>query len=160
MDEWLCHPLLVERDSGPDQLLPGVGQCGTEMAQQPLDRMCRNLPDAEESQDMVDTVSSKIVGHLTEPALPPGKTILLHRLPIVGRKSPVLSGRGKIIRRCTCLGIHVKEVSCRPCLNAVTVYPDGDVPLEHYPLAICILPRFAQLFIEQILYETGKVDAP
>ena len=59
----------------------------------------RNLPDAEESEYMVNTESVEVLAHLAQAALPPGVVILGHLVPVVGREAPVLAVCGEIIRR-------------------------------------------------------------
>ena len=63
----------------------------------------RNLPDTEESEDMVNTECIKVLRHLCKTSLPPCISVLSHPLPIVCRETPVLSVSRECIRWCTCL---------------------------------------------------------
>ncbi len=91
------------------QLIGCIGQCGIENSQQSVYGIHRYLPYSEETKHVVDAVGVEVLSHLAETCLPPGKTVLVHLLPVVGRESPVLSEHREIIGRSTGLAIHVEQ---------------------------------------------------
>ncbi len=64
-------------------------------------------PYSKKPKNMINAKRIKIIIHLRKTFTPPGIIILLHFFPVVGRKAPVLSLYGKVIRRCSCLFIHI-----------------------------------------------------
>ena len=110
--------------------------------------MHRNLPDAEEAQDMVNAVGIKVFRHLLEAAHPPGIAILLHDVPVVGRESPVLPIHREVIGWRTGLSIQVEVVGLRPSLYAVAADTDGDIAFEHYTMLVCIFAGGKQLAMQ------------
>ena len=60
-------------------------KCRIEITEKAMDSIQRNLPYAEESKYMIDSVCIEIFRHLAESRFPPYKTVLAHFLPVVCR---------------------------------------------------------------------------
>ncbi len=91
IDKWFGHELLLETKAVALNLAWRHWQGWTELTQQTVNRMSRDLPDAEEAKDMVYAISREVFLHLAETLEPPAETILLHLVPVVGREAPVLA---------------------------------------------------------------------
>ena len=78
-----------------------------------------NLPDAEESQDMVNAVGVEVLCHLAEAVHPPAAVVLHHLIPVVGGESPVLAVGRERIGWGTGLLTHVEVAGFYPSLYAV-----------------------------------------
>ena len=91
IDERGSHKVLLEIQAEVLDFFHSHWQCRNELAEQTMYGMRRNFPDAEESEDVVDTVGGEVFGHLAETLLPPQVVVLFHHIPVVGRESPVLS---------------------------------------------------------------------
>ena len=76
---------------GKINLLGRVGERGVEMTVKTASALGGNLPDAEESEYMVDSESVEVLRHFLQTGLPPGVIVLLHLLPVVSGEAPVLS---------------------------------------------------------------------
>src|SRR4051794_3773431 len=100
--------LLIKPNSSFIKLIYMYGNCRFEMSHDAFNRMPGNAPDTKEAKNMIYPECVEIITHLLKALLPPCKTILLHLLPVVCRKAPVLTSHCKIIRRCTSLHIHMK----------------------------------------------------
>ena len=83
-----------------------------------------NLPDTEKTKNMVDTVGIKVFRHFLKAFHPPAVTVLLHYIPVICRKSPVLTVHGEIIRWCAGLAVHIEIVGFGPCLDTATANTD------------------------------------
>ena len=138
-------------------LRPAVRQGGIEMAQQAALMRKRNLPDAEESQYMVDTVGVEILRHSAQAGLPPGVVILRHSVPVVGGETPVLAVHAEEIRRCARAGIQVVELRIHGGIHAVPAYPDGQVPLQVHTLLVGVLHRLRQLLVQMELHPAVEI---
>src|SRR5882672_3732901 len=71
-------------------------------------------PYPEKPQYVVDAESVEVIAHLLKTALPPAKSVLLHFLPVIGRKAPVLTLHCKIVRRCAGLLVHMVQAGFHP----------------------------------------------
>ena len=92
----------------------------------------RNLPDAEETENMVDAVSVEVFRHLAETCFPPCEAVAVHLFPVVCRETPVLTEDREVIRRCACLAVHVEELGIDPGVDACARYADWNVAFEGY----------------------------
>ena len=140
------------------QFVGGVGQGGIEIAQQAVNGMYGNLPDAEEAEDMVDAESVEIFGHLRHAGLPPRIAVLRHVLPVVGREAPVLARCGKGVGRCSGLRIHVEKPRMNPCVGARPADADRQVALEDDAPAAGVGADLGQLRVQVVLHEAVKRD--
>ncbi len=103
---------------------------------------------------MIDTIRIKIIGHLFEAILPPGKILLRHGVPIIGRKAPVLSVNREIVGGGARLRIHIKQIRSRPCIDTATIDPDRNIPFQNNPFLMGIFFRLIQLLMQKELQET------
>ena len=124
-----------------------------ELSEQTVNGIDWNLPDTEESEDMVDAVSVEEFGHILEPAYPPQASVLDHLVPVVGRESPVLAVRAESIWRCSGLSVEVEVTGLRPYIATVAVHSDRNVALEDNSVSPCILVDVLHLGVEDVLYE-------
>ena len=139
-------------------LVGSVRHSRIECSQQPVNGVIRNLPNAEEAQDMVDSISIKIFSHLAETVLPPLIAVALHHLPIVGGESPILSHNREVVGRSASRAIHVEQLGIEPSVNARRADADWNVAFQHHMMLVGIVAHFAQLFIEVILNKIYIVD--
>ena len=145
--------LLVEGYATGSYLLDGEGHGGIEMTQQATPGVTGNLPDAEEAQQMVDTVGIEIVGHLGETLCKPMVALGCHGTPVIGGEAPVLSVARKGIGRGTGLTLQAEKTGMAPCLHTGATDTDGDVALEHHTMAVSIVGRMLELLMQMILNE-------
>ena len=87
----------------------------------------RNLPDAEKSQNVIDTEGVEIAGHVPKASFPPVVTVFRHGFPIIGREAPVLTVGRKEIRRGTGVAVEIEELWAANGIHAVPSYPYGKV---------------------------------
>lgn len=73
------------------KFLGRIGERRVKVSQQPMDGIHRNLPNTEESENMVNTIRIEIFSHLAEPLFPPAETVERHLIPVVCGEAPVLS---------------------------------------------------------------------
>ena len=139
------------------EVLAAVRQRRVEMAHEAALVRNGNLPDAEESEDMVDAEGIEVLRHLAHPRLPPGEAVLLHFLPVIGRESPVLTVRGEGIRRGAGLAVHVEEFRMLPGIHAHAGNTDGKVSLDGDAMQVGISHRFLELFVQQVLQEAVEI---
>src|ERR1035437_9195400 len=92
-----------------------------------FDLLCRYLPYAEKTQDMINTESIEIIGHLCESFLPPVKSGTFHLFPVIGWKFPVLSFHRKHIRWCTGLHMLFFNDAATTEIYTVSVHSNGDI---------------------------------
>src|SRR4026207_1826610 len=97
------------------------------MAHNTLYGVCRYTPYAKETKDMVNAEGVKIITHLFKALFPPGKSILLHPLPVVRWKTPVLPDRCEVVGWGSCLGFHIVKVGRYPRIGTVTIDADGNI---------------------------------
>ena len=135
-----------------------VRECRGEMAHQAALVTGGNLPNAEESEDMVDAVSVEIFVHLAQPLLPPGKAGLGHLVPVIGRETPVLAVGAEGIRRSPRLHVEVEELRRHPGVGAGAAHPDGKIPLDGYPVGMGIGHGLFELDVQAILDPAPEGD--
>ncbi len=133
------------------QLVGSEGQGRVKDAEQAVDCIVRNLPYAEESKHVVDSVGIEILAHFAEAVFPPFETVTAHFLPIICGEAPVLAKHREIIRRCTGLTVHVKQTGIGPSVNAVARDTDGNVALDGDTVGIGILMNMLHLLVKVIL---------
>jgi len=75
--------LFAERQAVALNLLARHGQGRDELSQQSVHGVHRNLPDTEETQNMIYAVSVEVFRHFSETFHPPAVIILFHHLPVV-----------------------------------------------------------------------------
>lgn len=102
---------------------------------------------------MIDTEAIEIVFQLAETFPPPRKIIFLHRIPIISRKSPVLTVYGEIVGRSTSLAIHIEVFRFHPCLDTRTVHPYRQIAFQHDPVLAGIIGNTLKLRMQDILQE-------
>ncbi len=91
VDEGPCKKFLAEGQSEPAYLLGRQRQCRREVAQQAIDGIAGNLPDAEKAQYVVNAERIEILAHVDQTAVQEELGVgLLGLFPIVRWKSPVL----------------------------------------------------------------------
>ena len=112
-----------------------------------------HLPDTEETEDMIYTVSIEIVLHLTEPFLPPSEVILRHLIPVIGRESPVLAGDREVIGRCSCGSVQVKELRINGCIDGVGADTDRYISFHRHAYRVGVSHCVRQLFVGMELQE-------
>lgn len=96
----------------------------------------RDLPDAEETQDVVDAIGIEIGGHVAETLSPPQIAVAGHALPIVGGELPVLPFLAECIGRGSGGCVKAEELRMLPSVHRVAVDAYGYVALdEHAALA-------------------------
>ena len=107
---------------------------------------------------MVDTETIEIVFQFMETFLPPGEIIFLHRIPIIGRKHPVLTVHGKVIGRSTGLSVHIEILRLHPCLNACTAHTDRQIAFQHNPVLTGIIGNSFKLGMQDVLQKIKERD--
>ena len=101
---------------------------------------------------MVYPKGVKEVAHMVNALLEPLSILICkYIIPIVCRKSPILSIAREIVRRRTCLLIKVEILRVYPNIGTVSVEPDGEVALENDASATGILVYMRKLLVKQIL---------
>ena len=104
---------------------------------------------------MVDTIGVEIFGHLLETVFPPGITVQLHHLPIIGRKAPILTIWRESIRRSTGLGVEIEERWMGLGLYAIEIHANGDIAFQDNAFGTGVISSRLQLEMKMIL---GEVD--
>ena len=140
------------------QLLARVGQRRPETAEQTVQRIGRYLPDAEETEDVVDAVDVEILPHFAQPRPPPAVAVARHRLPVVGREAPVLPRCGKGVGRRSGLPVEMEEVRILPYVGARRTDADRNIAFEDDAPLPCVTAGVAQLAVQMILQETVEID--
>ena len=129
-NERTCESILLEIKAIRTNLICRHSQCRSKLTQQSVNRIYRNLPDTEETEYVIDTVSIKVQRHVLEAANPPLATILQHFMPVVSRESPVLAICREIIRWSTRLSIEIEVLRLHPHITAITVYTNRNITLQ------------------------------
>ena len=120
-------------------------QGGNKLAQQSVYGMHRDFPNAEETQDVVDTVGIEVFRHLAETLHPPGITVFFHYVPVVSREAPVLTVHGEVIGWCARLSVQVEVVGFCPRFYAVAADADRNVTFQYYTIGSCVFRCSQQL---------------
>ena len=131
--------ILLEIKTIRTNLICRHSQRRSKLTQQSVNRIYRNLPDTEETEYMVDTISIKVQRHVLEAANPPLATILQHFMPVVSRESPVLAICREIIRWSTRLSIEIEVLRLHPHITAIAVYTDRNITLQNNTLCLSML---------------------
>ena len=143
--ERLGESLLLEVQSILHYLLTAHCLRRSELSGQTVNAVDRYLPDAEESEYVVDAIGIEEMRHILEATCPPLAAVLQHLVPIVCRESPVLSVHGEIVGRCSSLSVEVEVFGFHPHVATVSVHSDRDVALQYYSLLLGILVCFLHL---------------
>ena len=133
-------------------------QGGNKLAQQSVYGMHRDFPNAEETQDVVDTVGIEVFRHLAETLHPPGITVFLHYVPVVSREAPVLTVHGEVIGWCARLSVQVEVVGFCPRFYAVAADADRNVTFQYYTIGSCVFRCSQQLQVQVELDEEVDGD--
>ena len=95
-------------------------------------------PYSEETKDMVYAECIEITFHLCKALFPPGEIILLHFLPVVSGKAPVLSFYSKVVGWCAGLHIDMIEFRLLPCIGTITVHANGYISFYNNSIFMCV----------------------
>ena len=147
--------ILAERETEVLNLADGHRECRGEMPQEPEYRIARNLPDAEETQYMIDTDRIEVLLHPKAAAAEPGGQFLA---PPIGWEAPVLTILRERIRRGTRLRFQVEELRMETGLGAVAIDTDGYIALDDDTLLTGIIGCSLQLQMEVILDVIDQTD--
>ena len=150
--------LRLERHSVRFYLLDAHGKCRRELPEKSRFAALRNLPNAEETEDVVNSVGTEILFHVSESLLPPEITICRHSFPIIGREAPVLAVSSEIIRRSTCRHVHVEEMRLVPSLDTTRTYANRQVSLQEDSKVASIIGCLLELLVKQVLDECIKAN--
>ena len=152
VDERLDHKVLLEGKTVALDFAGRHRQRGSELAQESVDGVGRDLPDAEEAEDVVDAISREVLLHLAEALEPPLEAVLEHGIPVVGGETPVLTVGREWIGWCTCRTIHIEVERLDPSLDRGAADADGDVALEDNIVLTGIGRCIEQLDVQLVLY--------
>ena len=155
VDKGLRKQLLAEGQAKPGNLLSRQREGWREMAQETINGIMGNLPDAEEAQYMIDAEGIEILRHVTEAM--PQQTGQVVR-PAVGGESPVLSFMREGIRGRPRLRVEIEEFRILMRLHAVAIDAYGQVALQYHTLLAGIVSSSLQLGMQQILYITHIIE--
>ena len=140
------------------ELVAPNGHRGTEPTHPPHARVRRELPDAEESQDVVDSHRGEVPLEVRHPRAPPPVPVLAHLLPVVRGEAPVLTVRVEIVRGGARAGVHAEEVGVHPGVHARLVHADGQVALKDHAHALGVRSRRAELRVQVELDKVVQSD--
>ena len=148
---WPAVTLVIERNATPADLIDVHRHRWIKPSHDALNLFVGHLPDPEKPENVIDAVSIKISAQLLEARTPPCVTITAHDLPVVSRKSPVLSLHRKGIRRCPSLRVHLEQMRRRPRVHGLTINPDRQIPLQREPFGMQVRNRIRKLAIKLVL---------
>ena len=131
VDERSREEVLTERQSEVFYLSLCHRQSRREMAEESEECFAGNLPDAEETQYVVDADGVEVLLHPLD-AFP--KPIYDVCLPVVGGEAPVLSVLREVVRRRTRRTVKTEEIRMDGRLDAVTIDSDGHIALQDHPV--------------------------
>ena len=103
---------------------------GNELSQQSMHGMHRDFPNTEETKNMVNPVCIEVFRHFLKTLHPPTITILFHNVPVVGRKSPILSVYREVVGRGTRLSVEVEVMRFGPCFHTIAADTDRNISFE------------------------------
>ena len=129
-DVGAAEAVVVEMDPALADLVDMDRHRRIEVTHDALDMLVRHLPDPEEAEDVIDPIGIEVMTELREPRTPPGVVVLLHDLPVVGGKSPVLALHGEGVRRRAGLRVHLEQMRRGPRVHRLAVDADRQVALE------------------------------
>ena len=152
-DVRLGEALLLEVQSVLHYLLTTHSLRRNELTCQTVYAVDGYLPDAEESQHVVNAVSIEELRHVLEAAHPPLTAVLQHLVPVVCGESPVLSVDREIVWRRSRLSVKIEVFGFHPHVATISVYADGDVSLQDYALLLGILVSCLHLRRQYVLHE-------
>ena len=122
----------VEVEAAPANFVCCIRHRRVELAKQCIYSIERHLPDAEEAENMVDTVCIEVLRHLAEAGLPPAIAVLCHLLPIIDWEAPILTCYREVIRWSTGRRLHYEELRRYPRIDTDWAHTDRNIALEHY----------------------------
>ena len=157
-DERFHIAVVVEGNSALAELSDLHRDGGNKKSQNAFNRVRRTAPDTEEAEDVINPKRIEVGAHLFEPLLPPGKTVLFHARPVVGRKAPVLTLRREGVRRRACLHVRMKKFRLLPDIRTVAIDTDGDVTLQNQALCMDVFGGFLKLKVKMELDEIIQLD--
>src|SRR5574344_2187391 len=143
----------VKMDAITFYLFARQRHCKIESSQQSPYGMSWNFPYSEKSQNMINSISVKIVCHIGKTTFPPRKSVLSHFLPIVRRKSPILTFYREIIGRSTCLFVKMKQIRLHPRINTVPADSNRQISFQYNSFGMCIFTHFLPLLRYIILHK-------
>ena len=111
-----------------------------------------DFPNAEKTENVVDSVGVEVTVHLCQTPPPPSVAILRHPLPIVGGEAPILTILREEIGRRTCLTVKVIEFEGTPRVNAATANANRQIAFQNYAATACVSSSLAQLAVEFVLH--------
>ena len=103
---------------------------GNELSQQSMHGMHRDFPNTEETKNMVNPVCIEVFRHFLKTLHPPTITILFHNVPVVGRKSPILSVYREVVGRGARLSVEVEVMRFCPCFHTIAADTDRNISFE------------------------------
>ena len=156
-DERIGEALLLEVETIAADLVGGHAKCGSELAEQTVYRVDRYLPNAEETEYVVDAVGIEELRHVLEATHPPLTTVFEHLVPVVGREAPVLTVDREVIGRRTGLSVEVEVAWLHPHVAAIAVHADRDVALEDDMMLAGVGVGLVELSVEDILNEIPEL---
>ena len=156
-DKRCGEALLLEVETIAADLVGCHAKCGSELTEQTVYRVDWNLPDAEEAEHVVDTVSIEELRHVLETAYPPLATVFEHLVPVVSREAPILTVDREVIGWRTGLSVEVEVAWLHPYVAAIAVHANRDVALEDDVVLACVGMSLVELSIEDILNEIPEL---
>src|SRR5262249_44675116 len=115
------------------------GKGRSEVAEDALDSVDRNAPNAEEAQDVVDPESIEVATQLSEALFPPREPGLLHQRPVVGGEAPVLAFFGERVGGGTCLDVHMVELRTLPGIGAIPIDSYREISLQDHAVRMRVM---------------------
>ena len=155
VDERARVEFFAERQPEVFYLGNGQRQRGREMSQHTVDSIGRNLPDAEESQHVVDADGVEILLHVVQAATEP---LDQFRSPMIGRESPVLALLREDVGWGTGRCLHVEQFRMLARFHTVATDTDGQIAFQYDTLRTGIVCSVLQLSVQQILHEIDVVQ--
>ena len=117
-----------------------------EYTEQTVEGIHWDLPDAEETEHMVYTISVEILCHLAETSFPPCKTIFVHLFPVVGGEAPVLTKYREIVWGSAGLTVHIEQTCIGPGINACARDADWNIAFDSHTFGMGVVANLRHLF--------------